>query len=168
MLCLRIGLTLLRCGGQDARSPPPPPPSGGGGTGGGGATLVQSEVQHLAATSKPFGRIAVTWVKQGDVALHFIVRRIQVNGPQAIVFSANNYGSNSDFSSDGFADNGPFVLEASYYYEASTYENPGLNPTYIFHHWLFILPGLACEAICLPALTQARESRDSGHLNTLT
>jgi hypothetical protein len=122
------------CTEVDARTQgaPPPPSGSAGGGGGGGADVVETAVKNLVATPKPFGRIAVSWVKTGDFALQLLVRRIDAqSGIQTTVLSTKNYNNDQDFDSDGLIDNGPFTLEATYFYGAWTYENYG-NPAYIF------------------------------------
>lgn len=84
------------------------------------------EVTNIQAAAKPFGRIVISWKKNGGFASQLLLQRTQENSPvpgeQTVVtvLSANNYGSNDDFSNDSFTDTGPFTISAQYAYELIT------------------------------------------------
>ena len=98
--------------------PPPPGPHPPGPT--------PPEVINIQAAAKPFGKVVISWQKNGGFASQLVLQRTQENAPVpgqetvVTVFSANNYGSNDDVSSDSFTDMGPFTISAEYAYELIT------------------------------------------------
>ena len=84
------------------------------------------EVINIQAAAKPFGKVVISWQKNGGNASQLVLQRTEANtlgpgtGTVVTVFSATNYGSNDDFSSDGFTDMGPFTISAEYAYELIT------------------------------------------------
>ncbi len=81
-------------------------------------------VKNVQAEAKPFGKIVLTWEKNGNYVALLVVQRDQkISDNQSTgytkVFSAQHYAGN-DFSSGGFTDTGPFIRAAEYGYLVST------------------------------------------------
>jgi hypothetical protein len=112
--------------GTTNSAPPGPPKPGPPTPGPHPPGPTPPEVINIQAAAKPFGKIVISWRKNGGFASQLLLQRTQENSPvpgqQTVVtvFSANNYGSNDDVSNDSFTDTGPFAISAEYAYELIT------------------------------------------------
>jgi hypothetical protein len=122
--------------------PSPPPPQG-----------YQGGIKNVQAQAKPFGKIVLTWQKNGNFVALLVVQRTQKisdneESGYTKVFSAPNYAGNDDVSSGGFTDTGPFTRAAEYGYLVST--TAGQDTAYAGPPWT-LYPGWFSLKQFLPA-----------------
>jgi hypothetical protein len=105
-------------------TPPPNPPPNNVPPGYSGG------VDNVRAKAIPFGKIVLSWQKNGSWVSLLKVWRYQKIGDTTFsgaftVLSVPNYAGNDDFSKGGFTDTGPFILDEVYNYVVTTTAGQG-------------------------------------------